>query len=74
VAAAELGKGLARRHRSIDRVELVAAFDEAWGRGRVEISAQRDHQNVGVERFSLRGQAFGDRIDAPKLTMRMAAP
>ena len=37
------------RERSVLCVELVAAFDEAGRRRRVEIGAERDDEDVGVE-------------------------
>ena len=48
--------------RTLDRVELVAAFDEPGGCRRVEVGAERDHQDVGVERADIGRHAPGDRI------------
>ena len=49
-AAVEVGQHVAQRERAGHRVELVAALDQP-GRGRrVEVGAERDDQDVGVER------------------------
>ena len=44
-------------------VELVASFDEPGRRGRVEIGAECDDEDVGVERARLGLDSLGGRID-----------
>src|SRR5208337_1141410 len=47
------------------RVELVAAFHEPWSGSRIEIGAERHHQNVRLERSSVSHHAPGGRVDGP---------
>ncbi len=64
-AAVEVGQHVAQRERAGDGVELVAALDQA-GRGRrVEVGAERDDEDVGVERPGVGLDALGDRVDRP---------
>ena len=48
--APETRKHVTQRECSLDRIELVAAFEQSRRRRRIEVGAERDHQHVGVER------------------------
>ena len=54
---------VAQRERAGDRVELVAALDEPGRRRRVEVGAERDDEDVGVERAGVGLDALGGRVD-----------
>ena len=64
-AAVEVRQRVAQRERAGDGVELVAGFDQARGRRRIEIGAQRDHEDVRVERPGVGLDPLGVRIDRP---------
>ncbi len=62
-AAGEVGEHVAQRERTGDRVELVAGLDESRSRLRVEIGAERDDEDVGVEGAGVGLDAFGVGVD-----------
>ena len=59
-----------RRERSLDGVELVAApLGEARGGLRVEVGAERDDQQIGLERPVVGLDATGRRVDRVDLRL-----
>ena len=59
----ETREHLAQREGSRDRVELVAALYQPWRRRHVVVGAERDHENVRVERSSVGHRPSGGRVD-----------
>ena len=62
-APLEAREHVAQREGSRDRVELVAAFHQPRRGCRIEVGAERDHQNVRLERSRVGHHAPGGRID-----------
>ncbi len=71
-ASLEARDDVAQRERPVLCVELVAAFDEAGSRRRVEIGAERDHEDVGVEGARIGLDSLGSRID--RVDVRLHEP
>ena len=61
--AVEVGQHLTQRERAGHRVELVAALDQSRRRFGVQIGAERDDENVRIERARVGLHALGVGID-----------
>ena len=76
-SAGEVGEHVAQRERAGVGVELVAALDQAGRRRRVEVGAERDHQDVGLERAGVGldplGRAGRSTAPRPARTARPAS-
>ena len=59
----EVGEHVTRRERAGDRIELVAALEQAGGGGRIQVCPQCDDEYVALERPGIRLHALGGRID-----------
>ena len=61
--AVEVRQHVAQRERAGHRVELVAPFDQTGCRGGIEIGAERDDEDVGVEATRVGVDVLRHRID-----------
>src|SRR6185369_11909057 len=56
-------QNVADRERTLNRIELVSAFNQTRGGREIVVSTERDHEDVGVERTAIRHDTFRSGID-----------